>query len=308
MTDRANQRIAYYNGEFLPEGEIRIPFRDRGFVFGDACFDLTRTFNGVPFKVDAHIERLYRSLAYLRIDTGVTPEKMTDITLEVLRRNAHLLNEGEDYWLGQRISRGLIAVGDEGWDQDGATVVVECMPLPLRQRAQLYRDGITVIVPSVRRTPPEALSPRTKSHNYLNLVLADIEVKAQAPDAWAVLLDMNGNLCEGLGSNIFLVKGERLLTPRERFVLAGISRQTVIELARDLGLAVEETDIDHYDAYTAEEAFLTSTSLCLCPVNSINGARIGAAAVPGPVTKRLLGAYSELVGCDIAGQYLRHLS
>ena len=307
MTDRANQRVAYYNGDYLPEDEVRIPFRDRSFIFGDGCFDLTRTFNGVPFKVDAHMERLYRSLAYLRIDTGLSPAQMTEITLEVLRRNAHLLSDGEDYWLGQRISRGVFAVGDQAWGHEGTTVIVECMPLPFKQRATLFRDGITAIIPSVRRTPPEALSPRAKSHNYLNLILADMEVRAQTPDAWAVLLDTNGNLCEGMGSNIFLVRDGRLRTPRERYVLPGISRQTVIELAGELGIAVEEADLDMYDATTADEAFVTSTSLCICPVSSIGGAQIGDGTVPGPVTKRLLNAYSELVGCDIAGQYLRHL-
>ena len=307
MTDRANQRVAYYNGDYLPEDEVRIPFRDRSFIFGDGCFDLTRTFNGVPFKVDAHMERLYRSLAYLRIDTGLSPAQMTEITLEVLRRNAHLLGDGEDYWLGQRISRGVFAVGEDAWGHEGSTVIVECMPLPFRQRAPLFRDGITVIVPSVRRSPPDALSPRAKTHSYLNLILADMEARAQKPDAWAVLLDMNGNLCEGMGSNIFLVKDGRLRTPRERYVLPGISRQTVIELAGELGVEVEEADLDLYDAAIADEAFVTSTSLCICPVSSIGGAQIGGGKVPGPVTKRLLNAYSELVGCDIAGQYLRHL-
>jgi branched-chain amino acid aminotransferase len=132
-------------------------------------------------------------------------------------------------------------------------------------------------------------------------------VHAHDPEAWAVLLDENGNLCEGLGSNVFVVKDGRLSTPSGRFVLEGISRETVIELARGAGIPCEERDIDLYDAYTAEEVFLTSTSLCLCGVSHVNGARIGKGPVPGPVTKRLLDAYTELVGCDIVGQYLSRL-
>jgi branched-chain amino acid aminotransferase len=97
------------------------------------------------------------------------------------------------------------------------------------------------------------------------------------------------------------------MTPRERYVLAGVSRATVIELARELKIDVEERDLDLYDAYTADEMFLTSTSLCLCGVSSVNGAQIGGGKIPGPMTKRLLDAYSELVSCDIAGQYLRRL-
>lgn len=139
------------------------------------------------------------------------------------------------------------------------------------------------------------------------MVMADLEVHAQDPDAWAVLLDENGNLCEGLGSNVFIIKDGRMFTPGERHVLAGISRATVMELAREFKIQVEERDIDLYDAYTADEMFLTSTSLCLCGVSSVNGARIAGGTVPGPITKRLLGAYSELVACDIAGQYLSHL-
>lgn len=308
MTQRANQRVAYYNGAYVPESEVRVPFRDRSFLYGDAGFDLTRTFNGRPFKVREHIDRLYRTLAYLGIDPGLSPKEMTEITGEVLERNRHLIPEGEDFWLGQRISRGLAAVGDEGWEQDGPTVIVECRPLPLRARAAYFVEGIPVIVPSQRRIPPDSLSPRAKSHNYLNMILANLEVEAQNPRAWALLMDHNGNLAEGMGSNLFIVRDGVLATPHERFVLPGISRQTVIELAGELGIACVERDIDLFDAITAEECFLTSTSLCLCPVSSVNGRRVGDGSVPGPVTARLTEAYSELVGCDIVGQYKRQLA
>ena len=124
--------------------------------------------------------------------------------------------------------------------------------------------------------------------------------------AWAVLLDHAGNLSEGMGSNIFVVRQGRLLTPRERFVLPGVSRAVVMELAEELDIPVIEQDIDLYDAYTADEAFLTSTSLCICPVRSINGTPIGS-EVPGPVTRRLTEAHIDLTGCDFVAQYLRHL-
>jgi branched-chain amino acid aminotransferase len=190
----------------------------------------------------------------------------------------------------------------------GARVIVECLPLPLAERAALYRDGIRVITPAVRRVPPEAVSPRAKSHNYLNLVLAEQQVNALDPGAWAVLLDTGGNLAEGPGSNIFLVRAGELLTPRERQVLPGISRAMVMELASGLGIPVRELDLDLYDASTADEAFLTSTSLCICPVASINGRHVGQAGqVYGPLTRRLIEAYGQAVGCDFVGQYLRRL-
>jgi branched-chain amino acid aminotransferase len=309
MSELANERTVYLNGEFMPESQALIPYRDRGFYFGDGCFDITRSFNHRLFFLAEHVERLYRSLKYLRIDTGLSPEEMTGVTEEVFERNRHLLAPDQDYWVGQRISRGLFRVEGDHWDREnGATVVVECMPLPLKARAAQYRDGARVVTPSVRRTPPEVLSPRVKTLNYLNLIVADHEVHAQDPEAWAVLLDINGNLCEGLGSNIFVVRDGTLMTPSERYVLPGVSRQKAMDFAREQGIPVEEGDIDLYDAYNADEAFITSTSLCVCPVTEINGAKVGDGRPFGPVTRKITDAYAAHVGCDFVAQYLKHLA
>jgi len=302
-----NERVAWFNGRIVRESEVLIPFRDQGFLRGDAVFDMTRSFGGKAFRLADHVARLYRSLKYLDIDPGLSPGEMTAISEDVLGRNRHLLGPGEDYWLAQRISRGVSRVAGDNWDHYGPNVIVECVPLPLRERAKHFRDGIDVVTPSLRRTPPDSLSPRAKMHQYLNLVLADREVKAQNPDAWAVLLDVNGNLAEGQGSNIFLVHDGRLATPRRRFVLPGVSRQATIDLAGQLGIPFEEKDLDLYDAYTADECFLTSTSLCICGVRSLNGRSFAAGQVPGPVTQRLIDAYKELVGCDFVAQYLVRL-
>ena len=303
----ANERVAWFNGKIMRESEVVIPFRDQGFTRGDAVFDMTRSFNGKAFRLAEHIARLYRSLKYLDSDPGLSPAEMAAISEDVLARNRHLLAPGEDYWLAQRISRGVSRIPGDNWDHYGPNVIVECIPLPFKERAKYFRDGIDVVTPSQRRTPPDALSPRAKMHQYLNLVLADREVKAQKPDAWAVLLDVNGNLSEGLGSNIFLVRDSGLLTPRERYVLPGVSRQAVIDLASQLDIRFAEQDIDLYDAYTADECFLTSTSLCICGVRSLNGRGFAAGEVPGPVTRRLIDAYKELVGCDFVAQYLQRL-
>ena len=302
-----NERVAWFNGKIVRESEVVIPFRDQGFLRGDAVFDMTRSFNGKAFRIDEHVRRLYRSLRYLDIDPGVAPAEMVSISEEVLERNRHLLGPGEDYWLAQRISRGVGRVPGDHWDHYGPNVIVDCVPLPLQERAKHFRDGIDVVTPSLRRTPPDSLSPRAKMHQYLNLVLADREVRAQNSEAWAVLLDVNGNLAEGQGSNIFLVRDGGLMTPRERFVLPGVSRQARIDLARELHIPFEEKDIDLYDAYTADECFLTSTSLCICGVRSLNGRTFGASRVPGPVTQRLIDAYREMVGCDFVAQYLARL-
>jgi branched-chain amino acid aminotransferase len=303
---RANHRVAYFNGRIVPEREVVVPFRDRGFKYGDAAFDMTRTFHGRPFRLKEHVDRLYRSLRYLRIDPGLSPAEMTTASEEVLERNRHFLTEDTDYWLGQRVSRGVDAIGDEGWEHTGPNVIVECIPLPLKARARLFRDGIDIIVPPTRRVSPEALSPRAKTHNYLNLITADLEAKAQDKEAWSVLLDANGHLAEGIGSNIFLVRDGAVLTPRERWVLPGVSRASVIELCGELGIPCQEADLDLYDAATADEIFMTSTSLCICPVRSLGG-RALPTPIPGAITRRLSDAYGRLVGCDFVAQYLRQL-
>ena len=296
----AIERIVYLNGEYIPESRAAIPIRDRGFIYGDAVFDVARTFNGRPFKLKEHLDRLYASCRYLRLDPGMSQDSMEELSLEVLRQNVGLLGENEDYWVTQRVTRGV-----EG--EDGApTVLIDCRPLPLAQRAAYFRRGISVVTPSIPRTPPRFMSPRAKTHNYLNMVLADLEAHDRDPDAWALLLDEQGNLAEGKGCNVFIVKNGILQTPQVQFVLPGITRETVLDLASGLGIQTDECDIDLYDAYTAEEAFFTSTSLCICPLSSINGAPVGEGKVPGPITGRLMGAFSDLVGMDYVAQYLAH--
>ncbi len=303
-----NQRTVYLNGDYIPENEARLPFRDRGVKYGDAVFDTTRTFGHKIFKLQEHLERLYRSLRYVGIDPGLTLEEMAAVTEEVVARNLPLIADDEDYWISQRITRGITDPNERSaWpDYVGPTVIVECLPLPLATRAKLYRDGINAIVSSTRRTAPDMVSPRAKTHNYLNLIMADLEVSSQDPEAFALLLDHNGNIAEGRGSNVFFVFEGRLVTPHERYVLPGVSRQTVIELAEKEGIPFAEKDYDLFDAYNADEAFITSTSFCICPCRSINGREFASGAVPGPVTKRLMDAYVELVGYDWISQYTRY--
>jgi len=277
----SNQRIAWFNGQFMPENQVMIPFRDRSWKYGDGAFDMTRTFEGTPFRLKEHIDRFYRSLRYLQIDPGLSPKEMVAHSEEVVARNEHLRPAVGDWWVGQRVSRGVDAVGDEGWEHTGPNVVIEVLPLPLAKRAKLYRDGAEVITTTVRRTAPSMLSPRAKTHNYLNMIMAEKPVKAMNPDAWGLLLDENGNLAEGLGSNIFIVTGGEMFTPSERYVLPGVSRQMTIDMAKKLGIKCTVGDIDMFDAANAEEMFLTSTSLCILPVRSFNGAPVANGKIPG---------------------------
>ena len=301
-----NERVAYVNGEIVPESKATISISDRGFLYGDAVFDTTRTFGHRIFRLEQHLNRLFTSLKYMRIDPGMTQQDLANLTMQVLEANLPLLADHDDYWVTQRFTRGA-GVSMVDTSSLTPTVIIECQPLPFKDRARFYRDGLPIATPSIRRTPPEAMSPRAKMHNYINLVLADLEVKGQNPDALAITLDTNGNLCEGMGSNIFIAREGAVFTPREQYVLAGISREVTKELAQKEGIALSEKDIDLFDAYTADEVFVTSTSFCVCPVSTVNGTRIGTGEVPGPITHQLQKAYTDLVGIDIVQQYLRWL-
>ena len=296
------ERVAYVNGEIVPESGAKVSIGDTGFLYGDAVFDTTRTFGRHIFRLDEHLDRLYDSLKYMRIDPGLTKDETADLTMQVLNANLPLLADDDDYWVTQRFTRGVRGAADG----NKPTVIIECYPLPFVERARNYRDGLQIVTPSIRRTPPESMSPRAKMHNYINIIQGDLEVKAQNPDAQAILLDVNGNICEGSGANFFIVKNGAVVTPKEQYVLAGISRKVTIEMAHELGVELREDDIDLFDVYTADEAFVTSTSYCICPVASVNGAVVGD-GVPGPVTDRLQKAYSGLVGIDFVDQYLSRL-
>lgn len=299
-------RVAYFNGSIVPESDVKVSFRDYGFQMGDGAFDSARSVAHKPFLFKEHVDRLYKSLGYLRLDPGLSPKEMLAVTYEVFEKNRPLLAEHDDYWVSQWVSRGMRSMNRIA--AEGApTIIIECSPLPFKGRAQSMRDGLDVITPAgIRRTPPEAISPRYKSLSYGNLVAGDIEVQAMRPGATCILLDTRGCLCEGLGSNIFIVRDGEVLTPHERYVLAGLSRATLMDIAADKQIPLREADIDLYDAYVADEAFITSTSWCLVPVKSINGKPLAAGAW-GPVTRKLSEGYKEhLGGFDYVAQYTRH--
>ena len=299
-------RIAWMNGCFLPDADARVPFRDRGFTLGDGCFDTARTFAGRPYLFGEHIARLYNSMRLLRIDPGVDAATLLAVTLELVERNGPLLAPGDDWWVTQWVSRGMRA-DDRGSGASRPTIIVECSTLPFASRAALVRDGADLVTSTVRRPVRHGVPPAIKSLAYLPLVLADLEVQERAPGAWSLALDEDGNLNEGLGSNVFLGVGGRLLTPRAETVLPGLTRATVIDLAHDLGIAVDERDLPPAIAATAEEAFVTSTSLCILPARSFDGRPLPGGA-PGPVATRLIAAFCQrLGGFDFREQYLRHL-
>ncbi len=301
------KRLAYVNGTLVPQRDASIHIHDRGFIYADGVFDTLRTFRGELFRLDEHIERLMESLAYTRIEAGMTRDAWAEATESVVAANRPFLPEGEDYWVTQRVTTGVHHFHAEGAEPSAPTIVIDCVPLPLRARAPFFVNGVDAVVAARRRIPPEALSPKAKTLNYMNMMLAQREVSASSPGAWALMCDRNGNLAEGAGCNLFFVRKGIVYTPTTEFVLDGISRQVVIELCGKLGIELREEDCSPHRGATADESFLTSTSLCAVPLGSLNGRRLSA-DVPGPVTKRIMDAFSDLVGMDYVGQYLRFLS
>ncbi|MEM7123135.1 MAG: aminotransferase class IV [Pseudomonadota bacterium] len=298
-------RVAWYNGETMPEADVRIPFRDLGFIYGDSVYDTARTFNGIPHLVDDHVDRLFASLKYVMIDVPYDRQTIVDVTKEIAEKNKALLGPDMDYWVCQRVSSGVQTIEGEAPLQSGPTFIIECKPIPFKARAPMFRDGIDAVISSQRRFAPDALSPNAKTSNYLNMLIGAREVAAIAPHAWAVLLDHKGYVCEGAGCNIFFVRDGRVVTPPRESVLPGVSRRLVIELCVDVGVECAEEPITLFDAATADEAFFSATSLCMCPLRSFNGRQFELS--PGPITARLMDAYKQRVGFDFVAQFLAHL-
>ena len=299
------ERIVYLNGAFVPESQAKVSVLDSGFNAGDGVYDVTRTFGQKPFRLREHTERLFRSLQYTRIDCGMSVEEMEKTTLEVLERNKPLLRANEDLALWQVVSRGVRSsrgnrvVG-------GATVSVYSVIVNFPEFASFYVEGAPIVIPSTRRIPPECLESKAKITNKMNHNMASFEAKQVDARAIPLMLDIDGNLSETSAHNFFLVVNGKLCTPSDRNVLGGITKEAVFGLAKQLGIEIVEGNFTPYDLYTAEEAFLASTSPTFVPVRTVNGAKIGTGA-PGPITLRLIGAWNKMVGMDIVDQALSHL-
>jgi branched-chain amino acid aminotransferase len=237
----------------------------------------------------------------------MSPDEMRDLSLRVLEANAHLLAPDEDCWLVHNISRGMSVAGaDPTVQRSPATIIIFTQPMILTDWARFYLEGCHAVTPMSRAMPAQALDARIKNRSRMAYTLAEIEVKLVDPQAQGILLDIDGNIAENKGGNFFIFADGVLKTPAISNALAGISRATVLELAAELGIPTRECDIQPYDVYTADEAFFTSTPYCIMPATRFNGLPIGDGQV-GAVTKRLLAAWSELVGVDIVTQGLNQL-
>lgn len=296
-----SEPIVYVNGRLVPASQATVSVFDRGFRMGDGVFDTARTFRHRPYKLPEHLERLYRSLHYIQVDPGMSMEDMEARTLQVVEHNVAFLQPHDDVWITQVVSRGPLRTSG------APTVVILTEPLPFATFARYHKVGISLVTPGIRHTPAQSVEPRAKTVSRMNLVLAEMEAQQRDAEAWALLLDLNGNITEYTSGNFFMVRKGGLWTPFERNALGGIARETVFELAADLGIPCREADLTPYDVYNADEAFITSTSKCILPVGRLNGIRVGK-HVPGPLTQRLLETWSARVEVDIVEQALSHLT
>ena len=292
------EHTAYFNGEWVPEDDVKISPRDRGFTTGDVVFDVERTFNGKSFRMKEHIDRLYRSLKYVRIDPGLSNEEMLGVSEEVIRLNEHLRPPGGDFNIRQFVTRGP---GRSTKEAGPPTVGVTVAPIDFSRYASFYDDGVHAVIARTRSYSSDALDPKVKHHSRMNFNLADLEAQDVDDGAWAILMDAAGNLTEGTGYNFFLVTDGVLRTPGDETILQGISRRSVLDLADQLQIVHTEEELQPYDLYTADEAFFCSTSHCALPM-TVADKRVIGDGKPGPITQQLLAAWSEMVGVDIVDQ------
>jgi branched-chain amino acid aminotransferase len=293
--------LAYISGEYFPHSEAKISIFDAGLNLGFVVTESTRTFNHVPFKLDRHVARLYKSLKVCRLWPGMTQEQMLQVSLEVLERNKPCYAPEQDMWLVHNVTPGTYPMTGDMSKQAGACVMIFTLPLDLTYWAPFYTEGCHAVTPPSRMVPAESLDARIKNRSRMPYTLAELEVKLVDPMAQGIILDVNGYLAENKGGNFFIVADGVVKTPRTVNCLAGISRETVLELCESLGIPSQETDLLPYDVYTADEAFFTSTPYCIMPATKFNGLPVGDGQV-GPVTKKLLAAWSEMVGLDIVKQ------
>ncbi len=278
--------LVYVNGRYVPKEEASVSVFDHGFLYGDGIFEGIRAYNGRVFKLDEHLDRLYESAHTLLLEIPLSKEELREAVLETCRRNGL-----RDCYIRLVVSRG---VGDLGLDPRKCrqpTVIVIADRIQLYPE-EMYRNGLRVATVPTRRNAAETLNPRIKSLNYLNNILAKIEANLSGyPEV--IMLTAEGYVAECTGDNVFIVKKGTLLTPPKHMgILEGITRNTVMDLARAEGIPVAEEVFTRHDLFNADEAFLTGTAAEVVPVVEADGRRIGTGH-PGPITRRLMELFRE---------------
>jgi branched-chain amino acid aminotransferase len=292
---------AYLNGNFVAASQAAIPVTDGGFVQGTTVAEQLRTFSGELFRLEAHIERLFRSLAIVEVDPGLTSAEFARIAQDLAAQNHALLAAGDDLGLAMLVTPGAYPAM-MGGKPSGATVCMHTFPLRFDLWARKYQSGESLATTDVAQVQAACWPPELKCRSRMHYYLADKQARTRYPESRALMLDDNGFVTETTSSNIVLYRrGVGLVMPPREKVLPGISLAVVVELAGQLGIEYVERDLMPADVAAADEVFLTSTSPCVLPVVRINGQEIGD-AVPGEVYRRFISGWSDSVGVDILRQ------
>ncbi|MBI2193076.1 MAG: aminotransferase class IV [Planctomycetes bacterium] len=301
-----NEPLAYLNGGLIPFHEARIPVYDRGVVMAATASEMTRTYRQVLFRLEDHLERLYASLGILGIDPGMSPNEMAALSRRLVVENARLLPPGGELGLTHFVTAGpspLYAGPGLPSEARRPTVCLHTFPLDFCIYAGAMREGYHLVTPSVRHIPPECIPPGMKHRSRLHWYLADLETHRSDPRATSLLLDRDGYVTECTSANLLLVQRGAILSPPLSKVLGGISRKAALELATELGIPSHEQELRVSDVGAADEAFLSSTPFGLCPATRLNGQPIGDGR-PGRIWRKLMEAWSDLVGLDAVAQVL----
>ncbi|HUT25036.1 MAG TPA: branched-chain-amino-acid transaminase [Sumerlaeia bacterium] len=283
--------IVFIDGRFCPRQRAKISVFDHGLLYGDGVFEGIRLYGGCIFRLEAHLERLFASAKYLALKMPLTVEEFRWVTVETCRRNG--LKDG---YIRLVVTRGEGDLGLAPWICKRPSVICIAGKIALYP-PEAYTQGLKIVTVPTRRTSVSTLNPRVKSCNYLNNILAKIEGH-NAGTVEALMLDDRGCVIECTGDNIFIVKDEVLYTPPTyRGALKGITRDCIIEIAKDLGYTVKEEPFTRFEIFDADECFMTGTAAEVVPVVNLD-ARPIARGRPGPITKALNRAFREMVSHD----------
>lgn len=278
----------YINGKFYEKNEAKISVFDHGLLYGDGVFEGIRSYNRLVFKLKEHIDRLYESAHTLMLKIPLSKEEMTKAVISTLKENK--LN---DAYIRLVVTRGE---GDLGLDPrkcSGHSTIIIIADKIVLYPERFYKEGLSIItVPTVRNLP-EALNPQIKSLNYLNNILAKIEATNAGCDE-AIMLDSLGYVAECTGDNLFIAKNNHLYTPPQCMgTLRGITRDSILEIARKSKTSVHEHVITRHEVYISDECFLTGTAAEIIPVVKVDGRVIGTGK-PGKLTLELMKKFKEL--------------
>jgi len=277
----------FINGQFVPQEEAKISVFDHGLLYGDGVFEGIRSYNGKAFRLQEHLDRLWNSAKAIWLEIPMTKQQIAEAIQEALR-----LNGIRDGYIRVVVTRGVGTLGLDPNLCSNPQVIIIADKISLYPK-EYYEKGLEIVTVSTLRNHPAALSPRIKSLNYLNNILAKIE-GLQAGCIEALMLNHKGEVAECTGDNIFLVRQGRLLTPpNDAGILEGITRAAVIQLARADGYEVLETPLTKHDVYIADECFLTGTAAEVVPVVKVDSRLIGDGK-PGPITRHLMTRFHQL--------------